>query len=63
MAPSIDTAGNLSYTPAPGAVGSSTFDVQVMDDGGTASGGSNTSIEQTFTINILSNTLFADGFE
>ncbi|AKS41561.1 tandem-95 repeat protein [Wenzhouxiangella marina] len=51
-APSVDVAGNLSYTPAPNASGTSTFDVAVQDDGGTANGGTDTSPVQTFTITV-----------
>ncbi len=50
--PVVDVAGNLSYTPAADAFGSSTFDVAVRDDGGTGNGGTDTSPAQTFTITI-----------
>ncbi|MCP4303298.1 MAG: tandem-95 repeat protein, partial [bacterium] len=52
--PSVDTSGNLSYTPADNANGSSTFEVTVQDDGGTANGGIDTSVAQTFTITVTS---------
>ena len=51
-APMIDVSGNLSYTPAPDANGTSTFDVSVQDDGGTANGGVDISTTQTFTITV-----------
>jgi len=50
--PAVDASGNLSYAPAPNAFGTSTFDVQVRDSGGTANGGVDTSAPQTFTITV-----------
>ncbi len=50
--PTIDTLGNLAYEVAADAFGTSTFDVTVQDDGGTASGGVDTSLAQTFTITV-----------
>ena len=50
--PSIDTNGNLTYTPSASVAGSSTFTVQVQDDGGTSNGGIDTSTAQTFTITV-----------
>ncbi|GAB4291141.1 MAG: hypothetical protein Fur0025_26230 [Oscillatoriaceae cyanobacterium] len=50
--PAIDANGQLTYTPAPGAFGTSTFDVVVKDGGGTANGGVDTSVAQTFTITV-----------
>ncbi|WP_199247154.1 tandem-95 repeat protein [[Phormidium] sp. ETS-05] len=50
--PAIDANGNLTYTPAPNVYGSSTFQVRVQDDGGTANGGVDTSVAQTFTITV-----------
>jgi hypothetical protein len=52
VAPSISPTGTLTYTPAPGAAGSSGFTVTVMDNGGTANGGHNTSPPQSFTLTI-----------
>src|SRR5260370_3091495 len=43
---------NLTYTLAPNVSGSTTFDVKVQDSGGTAFGGSDTSVSQTFTLNV-----------
>jgi len=50
--PSVNTSGNLGYTPAPNAFGTATFQVQVQDSGGTANGGQDTSAPQTFTIAV-----------
>ena len=52
VVPSVAPDGTLTYTPADDAFGSSTFDVQVQDDGGTPNGGDDTSIVQTFTITV-----------
>ena len=48
--PSISSNGDLSYTLAPDAFGIFQFDVSVQDDGGTASGGQDTSATQTFQL-------------
>jgi hypothetical protein len=51
--PAISPTGKLTYTPATNANGSSTVTVAALtDDGGTASGGSNASGSQMFTITI-----------
>ncbi|MEX2558820.1 MAG: Ig-like domain-containing protein [Pirellulales bacterium] len=50
--PAINAAGTLSYTPAAGMVGTATITVVVVDNGGTANGGVDTSLAQTFTINV-----------
>ena len=50
--PAIAPTGTLTYTPAPNANGSATVSVHVTDDGGTASGGDDTSPTQTFTITV-----------
>lgn len=50
--PAITSSGTLSFTPAAAQTGTSTVTVTLSDDGGTANGGSNTSIAQQFTINI-----------
>ncbi|MBK9495187.1 MAG: hypothetical protein IPO08_11770 [Xanthomonadales bacterium] len=52
VAPSVASNGTLTYTPAANASGSSTFEVVVQDDGGTANGGDDTSAIQTFTITV-----------
>ena len=49
--PSIGSDGTLSFTPN-GLPGTATVTVHVEDDGGTASGGVDTSGNQTFTITI-----------
>ncbi len=50
--PTVDASGTLRYTPATDAFGTSQFTVVVRDDGGTASGGIDTSLPQTFTITV-----------
>ena len=54
--PSLDANGNLTYTPAINVIGSSTFTVQVQDDGGISNGGLDTSAEQTLTITVQDTT-------
>ncbi len=48
--PEIDAAGTLTYTPAWRGYGTSTFTVVVKDNGGTAHGGMDTSLAQTFSV-------------
>ena len=50
--PTVSTSGTLSYTSAPDSVGSATFSVHAMDDGGTANGGVDQSPDQMFTISV-----------
>jgi hypothetical protein len=50
--PTISASGTLSYTPAANACGTSTFTVTVRDSGGTANGGVDTSLGQTFTLTV-----------
>ena len=50
--PAISPSGTLSYTPAANANGSATVTVLIHDDGGTANGGVDTSVAQTFTITV-----------
>ena len=52
IAPAISTTGTLNYTPAANQNGSATVTVFIHDNGGTASGGVDTSASQTFTITI-----------
>ncbi|HVS36074.1 MAG TPA: Ig-like domain-containing protein, partial [Gemmataceae bacterium] len=53
VAPAIDpTTGTLTYTPAPGVLGSATVTVRLHDNGGTANGGVDTSQPQTVTITV-----------
>ncbi|HEX7833097.1 MAG TPA: Ig-like domain-containing protein, partial [Thermoanaerobaculia bacterium] len=47
--PSIDASGTLTFTPSVNANGSATVTVYLMDDGGTANGGDDTSASVTFT--------------
>lgn len=51
-APAVDSSGKLTYTPAADANGSTTFTVSVKDSGGTANGGIDTSLTQTFTLSV-----------
>jgi large repetitive protein len=46
------TTGNLTYTPAPNANGTATITIDLMDNGGTANGGVDTSPTQSFTITV-----------
>ena len=50
--PAIDAAGNLTYTPAPNANGTATVTARATDDGGTADGGDDTGLAQTFKITV-----------
>ena len=51
--PDVDeTSGDLTYTPADHANGSTEVSVILSDDGGTSNGGSDTSAAQTFLINL-----------
>jgi hypothetical protein len=56
--PALDTNGTLTFEPAAGAVGVATVTVQLQDDGGTADGGTNGSLAQTFTITVASAKVF-----
>jgi uncharacterized repeat protein (TIGR01451 family) len=50
--PAVSPAGVLTFTPAPNANGTATVKLVLKDDGGTASGGNDTSGEQSFTITV-----------
>lgn len=50
--PSIGANGTMSFTSASNANGSATVTVQLHDNGGTANGGVDTSLAQSFTINV-----------
>ena len=52
VAPAIDANGTLTYTPAPNANGTATFQVTLMDDGGTDNGGQDTSRIRFFSITM-----------
>ena len=51
--PAVAPNGTLTFTPNALALGSATVTVRAVDSGGSASGGSDTSAPQTFTITIL----------
>ena len=50
--PVINTNGNLTYTPAPNAVGVAIIKVKAVDSGGTERGGIDTSAGQLFSLTI-----------
>jgi hypothetical protein len=50
--PSVSSTGTLTYTPANNTGGTATITINLKDDGGTASGGVDTSASQTFTITV-----------
>ncbi len=50
--PAISPAGDLSFTPKPNVSGSSVVRVGMIDNGGTALGGTNAAPPQSFTITI-----------
>ena len=50
--PAVASNGTLTYTPAANVEGASTVSVALHDNGGTASGGVDTSAPQTFTIAV-----------
>jgi hypothetical protein len=52
--PSISPSGVLTFTPAADANGTATVTVTLHDNGGTTSGGVDTSASQTFTITVNS---------
>jgi len=51
--PAVAPNGRLTYDAAPLALGTATVTVRIVDNGGTANGGSDTSSPQTFTITII----------
>ncbi len=51
--PAVSPSGTLTFDPAPGANGVATITVRLMDSGGTANGGIDTSAAQTFTILVV----------
>ncbi|MEM7705620.1 MAG: integrin alpha [Pseudomonadota bacterium] len=61
--PSIDSNGDLTYTPNEGSGGTSEVQFVVQDSGGTTNGGEDTSQPVTVTFTILDTFLFADSFE
>jgi hypothetical protein len=50
--PSVDSSGNLIFSPKPNVSGVATITLQLHDSGGTVSGGVDTSPPQIFSINI-----------
>ncbi|UXI69305.1 beta strand repeat-containing protein [Tahibacter amnicola] len=50
--PAVAADGTLTFTPAANANGTATVSVRIHDNGGTASGGSDTSAVQTFAITL-----------
>ena len=50
--PAIDASGNLTFTTATNANGSTTVTVSLSDNGGTSNGGDDKSDDQTFTVTI-----------
>jgi hypothetical protein len=52
FAPAVSQGGTLTYTPQAGANGTATIGVIVRDSGGTANGGIDSSVVQTFTITV-----------
>jgi hypothetical protein len=50
--PAISPTGTLTYTPAANANGSATITIVLMDNGGTANSGQDTSAAQSFTMNL-----------
>lgn len=56
--PALSTNGTLTWTPLLGTSGVATVTLQLTDDGGTANGGTNGSVAQTFTIAVASTKVF-----
>jgi CSLREA domain-containing protein len=52
VAPAISATGTLTYTPVANASGAATITITLKDNGGTANGGVDTSVAQTFTITV-----------
>jgi hypothetical protein len=50
--PAVSPSGSLTYTLAPGAIGTANVTVVLKDNGGTANGGFDTSATQTFAIKV-----------
>jgi hypothetical protein len=50
--PAVNSTGSLTYTPAADANGSAVVTVILHDNGGTANGGSDSSVAQTFMITV-----------
>ncbi|MCM3906181.1 MAG: DUF4214 domain-containing protein, partial [Pyrinomonadaceae bacterium] len=52
VAPAISSSGTLTYSPAAGISGIATITTALMDNGGIANGGADTSAPQTFNITV-----------
>ncbi|HEX8472773.1 MAG TPA: Calx-beta domain-containing protein [Pyrinomonadaceae bacterium] len=52
VAPSLSPDGTLTFTPALNANGSAAITLVLKDNGGTAGGGQDTSVPQTFNVNV-----------
>ena len=52
VAPAVSPSGTLTYTSATGASGTALITIALMDNGGTANGGIDTSATQTFNITV-----------
>jgi parallel beta-helix repeat protein len=52
VAPAISSSGALTFTPATGVSGVATITIALMDNGGMANGGIDTSATQSFSINV-----------
>jgi CSLREA domain-containing protein len=52
VVPAISSTGTLTYTPAAGVSGTAMIAVAIMDNGGTANGGVDTSATQSFNITV-----------
>ena len=50
--PALDSTGTLTYTAAADGNGTATVTVELMDDGGTANGGVDTSAPQSFEVTV-----------
>ena len=50
--PAVSNSGTLTFTPAADANGTATIHVRLKDNGGTANGGDDTSIEHAVTISV-----------
>ena len=50
--PTVNPAGELTFTPAPNANGSTTISIELVDNGGTANGGDDTSTSVELIINV-----------
>ena len=50
--PAIAANGTLTYTSAPNANGVATLTITAIDNGGTANGGTNTSVARTLTVTV-----------